>query len=168
MIELDKIELRNHGYDWARISATASQDIATIHRDLVYGAYYVQGGIMYISDPHPSGLASFKVQTENRMGYGGAHIPITMRDGTTVTLVGPWSSREGVANQLTGRKLVDIAINSLAVSIDLSALQPQLTDRNPNWVLERKIDNQGEITYSVPAKHAPPQGESLRNVNYSI
>lgn len=49
----------------------------------------------------------------NTSGFGGAAIPVTMKDGSTVELLGPWSSRAGCVNQLwPEHPVVDVALTS--------------------------------------------------------
>jgi len=157
-VQLNTIDIRNDGFSWAHISATSSHDIQAIHRDLTYLAYPTESGTMYVSMPHPSGMAHFVHHSPDReYGFGGSTVELAMYDGPKVRLKGPWSSRAGVVNQITGRKLVELAINNLAVSIEADVLQKQLHEVNPAWTLETETDHQGEISYHLPASLAPPR-----------
>lgn len=46
------------------------------------------------------GYVRFYYRSKNQNGYGGSVFKLPMKDGTTVKLVGPWSSRSGCANKL--------------------------------------------------------------------
>ena len=67
----------------------------------------------------------------NDGGYSGRCYDITMRDGTEVTLKGPWSSRAGCVNQRSFGPVVDVRITT-----DLSALERGYTFRTGSLTLE--------------------------------
>lgn len=60
------------------------------------------------------GYASYYAYSGNGNdgGYSGRCYNITMRDGTEVTLKGPWSSRAGCANQRSFGQVVDVQITT--------------------------------------------------------
>jgi len=58
--------------------------------------YEKRGGIYYAES---EGKVSFYFYEKPGSGYGGSHIHVKMKDGTEETLIGPWSSRAGVANK---------------------------------------------------------------------
>ncbi len=45
-------------------------------------------------------------------GFGGRHFPITLVDGTEVTLKGPWSSRAGWMNRIFRPRCLDVSFTS--------------------------------------------------------
>ena len=48
---------------------------------------------------HESGLVRFYCHdTRNESGYGGSSVTLNMKDGSTKTIKGPWSSRSGAMN----------------------------------------------------------------------
>ena len=67
----------------------------------------------------------------NDGGYSGRCYDITMRDGTEVTLKGPWSSRAGCVNQRSFGPVVDVRITT-----DPSALERGYTFRTGSLTLE--------------------------------
>jgi len=67
----------------------------------------------------------------NDGGYSGDCYEITMRDGETVTLKGPWSSRAGCVNQRSFGPVVDVRITT-----DPSALERGYTFRTGSLALE--------------------------------
>jgi len=62
------------------------------HDELVYE----QKGTLYYT--HKDGYVSFFHYSKPDDGYGGSKFELKMKDGSIKTLVGPWSSREGVMN----------------------------------------------------------------------
>lgn len=78
------------------------QDIWTLVReeepryDYVYLTPY---DTLYVAQDPQSGFSSFYLQTADTAGYGGREIPITLINGATVTLKGPWSSNSAVVNR---------------------------------------------------------------------
>ena len=62
---------------------------------------YEERAHLYLAES--DGLVSFMYHSGdpvNQEGHGGRRFTLTMKDGNTVTLVGPWSSRSGAANEL--------------------------------------------------------------------
>jgi hypothetical protein len=55
---------------------------------------YKQKGSLYFAELE--GYVSFFSYSKPDDGYAGRHFPITMKDGTEKTLIGPWSSCAGV------------------------------------------------------------------------
>jgi|GEM_PF-1304091 len=80
-----------------------------------------------------SGFASYFAWSGdgNDGGYSGRCYDITMRDGTEVTLKGPWSSRAGCVNKRSFGPVVDVRITT-----DLSALERGYTFRSGSLTLE--------------------------------
>lgn len=79
------------------------------------------------------GYASYYVWSGegNDGGYSGRCYDITMRDGTEITLKGPWSSRAGCVNQRSFGQVVDVRITT-----DPSALEHGYTFRSGSLTLE--------------------------------
>lgn len=71
------------------------------YQDIRYEARPIdkRGSILYRGQ-HEDGRVSFFCQADDKSGFGGAEYPITLLDGTKVTLKGPWSSRAGVVNAI--------------------------------------------------------------------
>ena len=67
----------------------------------------------------------------NEGGFSGSCYDITMRDGTEVTLRGPWSSRAGCVNQRSFGPIMDVRITT-----DPSALERGYTFRTGALTLE--------------------------------
>ena len=73
------------------------------NEDAAYYRTYPQGETgwrMYMTQDIDSGYSNFWVDNpENHDGIGGREIKLEMHDGSTTTLVGPWSSNSGAVNQ---------------------------------------------------------------------
>ena len=67
----------------------------------------------------------------NDGGFSGRCYDITMRDGTEVTLKGPWSSRAGCVNRRSFGPVVDVRITT-----DPSVLERGYTFRSGSLTLE--------------------------------
>lgn len=52
-------------------------------------------------------------------GFGGRHFPITLEDGSMITLLGPWSSRAGVMNKWFLPQCLDVSLKPSHDKYDL-------------------------------------------------
>lgn len=64
-------------------------------RDMVFDTKSAGRYTLYFAE-QDGYVAFFAHDPDNQRGYGGASFTLRMRDGSTVTLVGPWSSRSEV------------------------------------------------------------------------
>jgi len=76
--------------------------------DYRWKKYPTSGGAMYVSDNME--FVKFFVQTGDHNGYAGRKFDIIMEDGSTVTLVGPWSSNSSAVRDITGIDCVECSL----------------------------------------------------------
>ena len=93
----------DHVTNW-RTSILLYDDIweAVGNEDAAYYATepYPDGGYtLYMTQDIDSGYSNFWLDNpDNHNGIGGREIHLKMHDGSTTTLIGPWSSNSGVVN----------------------------------------------------------------------
>lgn len=80
----------------------------------------------------------------NEDGYGGRSFPITMIDGTAVTLKGPWSSRSAVMNAAGFPLCTEVTIVDKGMRYASAVTLDWLARNGINVVA---VDSYGEVTY---------------------
>lgn len=99
----------------------------------------------------------------NDGGYSGRCYTITMRDGETVTLKGPWSSRAGCVNQSSFGPVVDVRITTDPLTLErghtfrTGALTLEAAKQAADLVdepchLERHLRFSNDEPYWIPVK----------------
>lgn len=74
---------------------------------MIYKRMPSLGGELYLGGD--TGIyRGFKVNFDNRNGYGGAEFKLNMENGSVHTIKGPWSSRPYWYSQMFGLELMDI------------------------------------------------------------
>lgn len=92
----------------------------------------------------------------NQRGSGGSVFDLTMRDGSKVSLKGPWSSRPAVANQLGFTESIDVSLTDdpaafergytfMAAHATVEAVRAAL----PAELELIRVDKHGEFKYVV-------------------
>jgi hypothetical protein len=74
------------------------------HKEL---RYRTKDGI-YLAEK--DGYVSFYYWVKPDNGFGGREFPLTMEDGTTRTLIGPWSSNPTSVRQIMGFDSIDVSL----------------------------------------------------------
>ena len=80
---------------------------------------------LYFAVDERTGQVHYYAYSAPGTGFGGAKINVTMLDGSTETLIGPWSSRCGVINRVgfTPSKEVSIqSVYSMASAMTINAI----------------------------------------------
>lgn len=71
-------------------------------------ALFTQHNTMYVADTN--GYVRYYYYQAPGDGFGGGCIDLKMSDGTTKTLIGPWSSRAGVVNRIGCGPVMDVIV----------------------------------------------------------
>ena len=112
-------------YDWCeglgnhpRIAPVLVDSVAYYNRVSPDEFVYTQYGSRWLGR-HPSGLREFISHTgsrHNEGGFGGAKFTLNMADGSKRKLIGPWSGRAGIYND------IELIVDSFPHAITLEAL----------------------------------------------
>lgn len=76
-----------------------------------FRAIPLEHGTLYFGTHEDSPIVHFFYHdSQNERGYAGTKFDLTMSDGSTVSLVGPWSSRAGVVNRYVNDHILDVTL----------------------------------------------------------
>ena len=86
--------------------------------ELPTGLIYSKNEGIYYAEK--DGYVSYLHYLKPGQGYGGRAFSLKMEDGTTETLIGPWSSRAGVVNKLGLGPCIDVYAKELKTGYNLT------------------------------------------------
>lgn len=113
------------------------KDIKNLLTQQVFRVFEQRGDstTLYISDNTPL-ITFFAHNKKDENGYGGRVFDITMEDGETRKIKGPWSSRPGVFNDGTinlGDLIVEVVINDVVRHMRVKDIEPYLPHNIDLW-----------------------------------
>lgn len=120
------------------------KDIKNLLTQQVFRVFEQRGDstTLYISDNTPI-ITFFAHDKHDESGYCGAVFHLTMENGETRQIKGPWSSRPGVFNKGTinlGDLIVDVVINNVSRHMRVKDIEPYLPHNIDLWsVISGKI-----------------------------
>lgn len=131
---------------------------ATIEHDVKDGLYYAEYGAYVHFTLHDG-------DPEKQDGYGGARFDLKMKDGTTKTLHGPWSSRAGVVNAKGFGPCMDVSMTNkpevmergytfCAGAVTIKAVQEWL-EKHPetDWIIALTKDDNETVWIPIKKKY---------------